>query len=146
MEFSFPSMEKFVFFLSLFRKKRHSTWKSHETFIFLVPRSAHFVVQIMHIGYIRFGDFHLWVVPTMKTQQAVTPRELRWRTHECVHSHIRWPLDAKSLLPNFWYIEKMPRIGLDYLIVSMFIYHKAQSLRYFLTSRLIQGIMFTVVK
>lgn len=37
----------------------------------------------MHIGYIRFGDFHLWVVPTMKTQQAVTQRELRWRTHEC---------------------------------------------------------------
>lgn len=34
------------------------------------PRLCNFNLdRISHTGYIRSGDFHLWVVPTMKTQQ-----------------------------------------------------------------------------
>lgn len=52
-----------------------------------------------------------------------------------VRSLIRWPLDAKPLLPKFRYIQNMPGIRLHYCWYARF-YHKTYKLGDFLTSRL----------
>lgn len=71
-------------------------------------------IGINRTDYIRSGEFHLWVVSTTKTGSS-PQLNLRRRTRERTFNHIRWPLDAKSLLPNFWHIE-MPRIDSYYLV------------------------------
>lgn len=73
-----------------------------------VYRSSWSSIGISHICYIRSGDFHLLVVPTTKILQFI-PTEFKAHSWKNVWSH---PLATRcqSLLPNFWYIEKMPRI------------------------------------